>query len=574
MVKQIKINKHDQIISLGLTTGIHDTSASIVINGKITAASEEDRFDRDKHSGSFPFHAIKYCIEKSHIKNINEIDEVCIGMDWMERGKNRFIMRYDKKDTQLTKQSVLQVLNDIERTEKVEKVFREELGYLGKIKFYNHSLCHASVCYYPSPFLSAVILIIDGCGEKASTTIFSAKDNNFNKLFQINYPHSIGRFYGWMTDYLGFKMDSDEGKVMGLAAFGDESLIKKMREVLIVKNNGTYQLDLSYFEFQKDNSKGVSKKFIEVFGPKRYKKEEITIRHKNIAKAVQAVTEEAILALSKLAKKLSNEENLCLGGGVILNSVANGKILKSSIFKQIYIYPAAGDNGAGLGAALFSHFSKAKKKTFYEENQNPYLGYESNDNEILNTIKKYCLNYYKPKNTSKEIARLLSENMIIGHYNGQMEFGPRGLGNRSIFADPRKSENKNLVNSKIKFRESFRPFAPTVLEEFANEYFEMCNVDSPYMIVTFKTRIDKISLIPSVVHVDGTARVHTITKEQNERFYDIINEFNNITGIPMLLNTSFNKAGEVVVTTPEQAIETFVSSGLDVLVLGNFIIKK
>jgi carbamoyltransferase len=561
-------------ILLGLTTGIHDTSASLVIDGKIVAASEEERFDRIKHSGAFPINALKFCLKQGKVEDINEIDEICIGMKWMTRAIERLKMRFTLKSWRLLKQSIRNFQEDRERTKKVYQILRKELGYKGKIKFYDHYDCHAAVCYYPSSFESAAVLIIDGAGEKASARIYSVKGTKFEKLFQKNYPNSIGRFYGWMTDYLGFKIECDEGKVMGLASFGNDVYLDKMRKVLSVKENGEYDLDVSYFEFHKNNKKGVSDKFIEVFGQKRKKGEEITDRHKNIAKAVQIVTDEAVLGMAKLAKELTGEKKLCISGGVALNSVANGKIIEAGLFEDVYIYPASGDDGTGLGAALLLHYSKLCKKVFYKENQSPYLGYEANENKILEAMNKFKLNFSKSENIAQEVAKLLAENRIIGVYSGKMEFGPRALGNRSILADPRKAENKDLVNNKIKFRESFRPFAPSILEEIADDFFEMYGMKSPYMILTLKTKEDKKKIIPAVVHVDGTARVQTVNKKQNEKYWDIINEFYKLTGVPVVLNTSFNRAGEPIVNTPEEAIAAFLGSALDVLVLGDYLILK
>lgn len=568
------MTKEREII-LGLTSAIHDTSAALVIDGRIIVASEEERFSREKHSGKFPINAINFCLKQAAIVDINEIDEIAIGMDWMERAKARFELRFNKDCPKLSKQALKQSMADVQRAIDVEEILRKQFNYKGKINFYDHYDCHASACYFPSPFNNAAILILDGAGERASARIYHAKENKLEKIFQLDYPNSIGRFYGWVTNYLGFCIDSDEGKVMGLSSYGDESLVEKMREVVEIKNDGTYKLNLNFFAFVNDNTKGFSDKFIELFGPGREKDQEITQHHKNIAKAAQVILEEAMLNMAKLAKQLTAEENLCLGGGVALNSVANGKIVESKLFKDIYVYPASGDNGTGLGAALYRYHLHLDKKIFYKENQSPYTGYESMEKEILNAIKKYKLSYEKSNDIAKEIANLLAnENKIIGHFSGKAEFGPRALGNRSILADPRNAENKDLVNKKIKFREGFRPFAPAVLEECADDYFDMHEVKSPYMILAFEARKDKKALIPAVVHVDGTARVQTINREQNERYWGIINEFYKITGVPVILNTSFNRAGEPIVNTPEEAIETFLGSALDVLVLGDYVIKK
>lgn len=561
------------MIILGLTTAIHDSSVAIVKDGKIIAASEEERFNREKHSGKFPINAIRFCLEKASI-DINKINEVVVGMKWLERAKARFELRASKKFPELTKKAAKQAQADINRSKEVGIIFKEKFGYKSKITFLDHYDCHASACYFPSSFNRAAILILDGAGEKASARIYSAQGTKLKTLLQIDYPNSAGRFYGWITDYLGFKIDSDEGKVMGLAPYGDSSLVKKMRKVLKVKSDGTYDLDLSYFGFVQDNEKGVSDKFIKIFGPPRKKDEKITDRHKNIAKAAQVVLEEAAFSMANLAKKITKEKNLCLGGGVALNSVANGKIAASGLFKDIYIYPDSGDGGTSVGAAFYSYYSKQKKKVFYKENQSPFVGYGAKESEILDALRRHKLKYIKPENIYKETAKYISENKIVGWFSGRTEIGPRALGNRSILADPRDIKNKDRVNKKIKFRESFRPFAPTVLEEFADEYFEMHGLKSPYMILAFQVKKDKRGIIPAVTHIDNSARLQTVSREQNKSYRNLINEFYKITKVPVVLNTSFNRAGEPIVNTPEDAVQSFLGSDLDVLVLEDFLIIK
>jgi len=284
--------------------------------------------------------------------------------------------------------------------------------------------------------------------------------------------------------------------------------------------------------------------------------------------------EEAVINLAKHAKDITEDKNLCLTGGVALNSVANGRILKEKIFDNIYIYPAAGDDGASVGAALYSYYSKGNKRVFDKNNQSPYLGYEANENEILHAIKKNNLKYEKSENIAKDVAKLIAENKFVGWYQGRAEFGPRALGNRSIVVDPRKAKNKDLVNAKIKFREAFRPFAPSILEEYTQEYFETNGVNSPYMILAFDVKKDKQKIIPAVTHVDGTARIQTVSKVQNERYWELINEFYKLTGVPVVLNTSFNRMGEPIVNTPEEAMSCLLASGLDAVALGNYLITK
>lgn len=559
--------------TLGITTGIHDTSAALVIDGEIIAIGEEERFNREKHTGKFPINAIKFCLEKGNI-SIDQIDDVCIGMNWKERGLARLEMRMKFTDNpELIAQAMSQSKDDISRYSSVLRTLKEGFGYKGKITFYDHYDCHASVCYFPSGFDQSAILILDGAGERASARIYKALGNKFENLFQTDYPNSVGRFYGWITDYLGFHIESDEGKIMGLAPYGDESLVSEMRKLVEIKEDGSYQFDYTYFEFMRDNSKGFSDKFTDIFGPKRNKYDDLTQHHRNIARAAQVILEEVVVGMAKLTKHLTGEDNLCIGGGVALNCVANGKIVKSGLFKNVYIYPASGDNGTSIGAALYAYYFKKSVKVYYRKNQSPYLGYEADEYRILRSLRKHHLVYRKSENICKETAELLANNKIVGWFQGRSEVGPRALGNRSILANPRDPNNKDRVNNKIKFRESFRPFAPSVLKEYEKDYFDM-NTDSPYMIIAFDSKTNNKDLIPAVVHVDGTARVQSVTKARNEKYWNLINEFYKITGTPLVLNTSFNRAGEVMVNTPEQAIETFLGSQLDVLVLEDYIIIK
>jgi len=562
------------MIILGIKSALHDTSAAIVNDGKILAASDEERFDRKKHSSNFPINSIRFCLREAKIQNINDVDEIAIGMKWEERGLARFNMRSSHKSSELANLAAELREADRKHESDVEWIMRNNFRYKGPIKFLDHHDCHAASCFFTSNFSSSAIVIIDGAGEIASSRIYKAQGKKFQKLLQIDYPNSLGKFYGVITDYLGFKMECDEGKVMALAAYGSDKLVKKMREVLKINDNGTYELDLSYFDFPKRSGAGVSEKFIDSFGPKRLPDEEITQQHKDVSKAAQMRFEEAVMSLVKLAKKLTREENLCMAGGGILNSVSNGKIVNSDIFKNVYIYPAAGDDGVSVGAALLSYYLHNNERVFFEENQNPFLGYCATEKEIIDAIKKYNLTYKKCKNVYKDVVKLITQNKIVGWYSGRTEFGPRALGNRSIIADPREADNKDLLNSKIKKREYFRPFAPTVLEEHAKEYFETQCLSLPYMIVAVNTKKEKRNIIPAVVHIDGTARIHTVNKNQNKRFWNLINEFYKTTGIPMILNTSFNRRGEPIVNKPSEAIECFLNSGMDALVLEDFLIIR
>jgi len=561
------------MIILGLKPFGHDSCAAIAVDGKIVVASAEERFNREKHSGKFPYNAIKFSLKEAGISDINEVDEIAIIFDYWKLIRYLHVYGFFKFFPAHTKTSFAGGLYQAKKIASIKRILKKELGYKGSIKFLDHHNCHASTVYYTSDFDSAAVLTVDGRGEKACTRIYSASGTELKQQFQLDYPNSLGVFYTSITEYLGFKKDEDEGKIMGLAPYGSTKLVDKMRQVLDTKGK-TYKLNLAFFEMQNDPSKNVSDEFVRIFGPRRAKKDPLTQHHKDIARAAQALLEEAMINLARYAKELTDEDNLCLSGGVALNSVANGHILQEKIFDNIYIYPAAGDDGACAGAALYSYYQQNDERVFDKENQTPYLGYASNEAEILKAIKKNKLQYKKSKNIAKDAAKLIAEDKFVGWYQGRAEFGPRALGNRSIVVDPRKAENKDLVNARIKFREAFRPFAPSALDEYAQDYFETDGVDSPYMILAFDVKKDKQKVIPAVTHVDGTARIQTVTKEQNERYWNLINEFYKLTGVPVVLNTSFNRMGEPIVNTPEEAINCLLGSGLDAVALGDYLIIK
>lgn len=561
------------MVTLGIKPYGHDTSAVIVVDGKIIAATSEERFNREKHSRKFPSNAINFCLKMASVKNINEVDEISIGFDYLKLAFYLDFVGLFKYFPYSIKESIENGIYQINKIINTRRILRKNFGYKGKLSFLDHHDCHAASCYYPSSFDKAAILTVDGRGEQASTRIYQAKNNQFKTVFQLNYPNSLGAFYSCITEYLGFKDNCDEGKVMGLAAYGGDSLVKKMRKILFI-GGGSYKLNLDYFDFHRFPERNISKKFIELFGQPRKNDEKINQRHKDIAKAAQVLLEEAIIEIAKRARRLTGEKNLCLTGGVALNSVANGRIIQRKLFDKVYIYPAAGDDGVSVGAALLSYYSAGNKRLFSIQNQSPYLGYGPSDQEIKDAISECGLKFKQSRNICKDVAVLLSKNKCVGWFQDRSEFGPRALGNRSILIDPRKAKNKGLVNSKIKFRESFRPFAPSVLKEYSNKYFELCGVDSPYMIFAFKVKKAKKREIPAVTHVDGTARIQTVSKEQNLRYWRLIKEFYKLTGVPVLLNTSFNRMGEPIVNKPHEAIECFLGSGLDALALGDYLIKK
>lgn len=561
-------------VTLGIKPYGHDSSATLVKDGIVIAAAAEERFNREKHSRKFPESSIKFCLEQAGISDINTVDEIGVCFDYLKLTYHLNVVNFFKYFPAYTQEAVT---NSIYQLRKIvdTKTNLKQLGYRGKVRFMDHHDCHAASTYYTSDFTDAAILTVDGRGEHAATRIYSASGTYMEKLTQINYPNSLGAFYSCITEFLGFKENEDEGKIMGLAPYGDLSLIDAMDAVLTVVDDG-YKLDLSYFNFHKRPSENVSQKFVSIFGEPRHKDDTLTRHHMNIARAAQEVLEKALLALAKKAKDDTGASNLCISGGVALNSVGNGKIAQADIFKNLYIYPAAGDDGASTGAALLSYYSlKPNKRVTSPANQSPYLGPDLLDGDIELALKKHSLSWTKPARLEDHVASLLAANKFIGWYQGRAEFGPRALGNRSILVNPRLAENKDLVNARIKFRESFRPFAPSTTLEDASRYFELGSTkESPYMILAFDVKKDKQSEIPAVTHVDGTARVQTVTQQSNLRYWNLLMAFKKRTGTPVLMNTSFNIMGEPIVNTPDQAVRCFLGCGLDTLVIGNYVVSK
>jgi carbamoyltransferase len=559
--------------TLGLKLYGHDSAAAIVLDGKIMAAISQERLDRKKHSGAFPFEAIFSCLETTGIRDINDVDEIVISFNYL---KVAFLFDIPSFFS-LFPTHILETLGGaIRETRKYFMAWfrlRVKLGYRGRIRSYDHHDCHAAAAYYVSSFDNAAILTIDARGEYASTCIYAAQEANFSKQYQIKYPNSLGVFYLCITEYLGFKALEDEGKVMGLAPYGTTKLVNKMRKVLQV-SEGTFRFDPKYFEYSVFPFNRLTDYFLAQFGPARKKEEPINQRHKDVARAAQVVLEDALLELARHAKKETKSRNLCLSGGVALNSVANSRILRAGIFENIYIYPAAGDDGASVGAALLAYYRRGNKRVVDSSNQSPYLGPSSTDRDIMAAVDNKPVNYVLSERVIEDTSKLLAENKFVGWYQERAEFGPRALGNRSILASPLIAENKDLLNARVKFREPFRPFAPAVLEEAANDYFEMQGVLSPYMILAFPVSKDKIDVIPAVTHIDRTARVQTVSKHSNLNFWMLIRAFERQTGVPVLLNTSFNVMGQPIVNTPDQAISCLLDTGLDAVVIGNYIITK
>ena len=589
---------------LGISAFYHDSAAAIINDGKIIAAAQEERFSRKKHDPSYPFNAINYVLDEANLK-LDQIDSIVFFekpflkferlletyMAFAPKGFKSFSLSMPiwLREKLFQKKFLFDKL----------KLHDENFKDIDKIKFSEHHFSHAASAFYPSPFKDAVILTLDGVGEWATTTIALGKDNKLEILKEIFFPHSLGLLYSAFTYFTGFKVNSGEYKLMGLAPYGKPIFKKLIIEKLIdLKEDGSFKLDMSYFNYATGLTM-TNNKFSKLFGQKVRdpKKDLLTQFHMDIAASIQAVTEEIILKMTKNIASRYKIKNLCLAGGVALNCVANGKILKENIFENIWIQPAAGDAGGSLGAALayWHHELKKPRIEFKDQMKGSYLGPKFENDLIEEKLKSLNANY--KKYNRDEIISLTAEKLAnektVGWFQGRMEFGPRALGGRSILADPRSEKMQKELNLKIKFRESFRPFAPSVLREDLNEWFEL-NSDSPYMLLVSEVKKDKQikmspkdeklfgieklnikrSNIPAITHVDYSARIQTVHKDTNPRYYDLIKEFKKNTNCPVLVNTSFNVRGEPIVCSIEDAYNCFMGTNLDILVIEDFILFK
>ena len=565
---------------LGIKYGGHDTSAALMIDGKLIAACAQERYTKDKHSRKFPIEAINDCLKIGKI-SIDDIDEIAYVNDIKTFLKEIYIKPAFKSLSRLKFffkdfKKVLRLFNS-------ENIVRKKLNYKGKINFYRHHLCHIASAYYPSGFDNALCLSLDGMAENETGMIAEANSGKINILNAKNlYPNSLGLFYSAVTDFLGWKHHCDEGIIMGLAPYGDphenipktnKSYIEVFDDILVEKNEYEFEINLKFVDYYTERNKWVTNKFKKIFGEKRKYSDPLTRHHKNIAAALQLKLENFVIKQLKAAKKKYSYTKLCLSGGVALNCSMNGKIEQSRIFDEIYIQPASADDGCAIGACYLANQKENESQFNSKTNYNSYLGSRFTDDEIEFQLKEFNINYVKSENIFKETAEQLNNGKIIGWFQGAAEFGPRALGNRSILCKPYPAEMRDHLNNQVKFRENFRPFAPAVLSEYQNEFFEI-NQNSFHMLIASKVKREKENDIPAVIHVDRSARVQTVNKNSNEKFYKLLQEFKSLTNIPVLLNTSFNIKGQPIVNSPRDAIETFRSTKIDVLAIGNFLLKK
>ncbi len=555
---------------------MHISSAALMIDGKIISAAPEERFNRIKMSTAFPEKSIEWCL---NFAGINWDDLDCIVVPWnpqinVNTAANRWISSMRWRGEMLSNVPI-NIMKNINETPGSSI----EMKWSGKKLFFlNHHECHAALSFFQSPFKKADILTIDGHGEEDTCCIAKGNGNKIEIIKKIKYPHSLGLFYGTFTDFLGFKPDSDEWKVMALSSYS-KKINKYDREIskIIKYDKNGFELDLSYFDFYTfDRKKNFfNSKFINLFGKPRLKDHKLQTKHYEIAGAMQRCFEKNTHNLLKISKNLSGEKNIVLSGGAAMNCVMNGKLDNFKFYQDSYISNAPDDSGVSAGATLLAYFTKFKNSRKINEIKENFWGPFYDDDEILRILKNFKLNFKKSNNIYKDAATSLSKGNIIGWFQGRMEFGHRALGNRSILADPRKIEMKDKVNNAIKFRESFRPFAPATLIEHQNSIFIKPDKRNIYFMErAYKIKKTWRKKLKAVCHVDNTGRIQTVDKNVHKKFHKLISEFYKITNVPVILNTSFNLNGEPIVMTPKDAIRTFFSCGLDVLYIGNFVVKK
>jgi carbamoyltransferase len=571
---------------LGISCYYHDAAACLLKDGKIVAAAQEERFTRKKQDDSFPANAIKFCLAHEGITP-QQLDYVGF-YDKPLIKFNRILETFISVAPRGARFFTVAMPIWLRQKLWIKDLIKKELGYDGEIIFTEHHQSHAASAFFASSFEDAAILTVDGVGEWATTSYGHGSGNKITLTHEIKFPHSLGLLYSAFTQYLGFKVNSGEYKVMGLAPYGKPVYYDLIIENMIdLKDDGSFKLNMDYFAYTYDQQM-INEKFMELFGhPSRESESKIGPHHFDIAMSIQRVTEEVMLRMVNHLYDDTGLKNLCLAGGVALNSVANGRIIRETPFEEVFIQPAAGDAGGSVGVATFIWFNILGNKRDVSHRSNPngmglkkdlmqnsYLGPEYSNEEIKKFLdeKEIVYEEFGCKEILKRTAEVIAGKRVVGWLQGRMEWGPRALGNRSILADPRGKDMQDIVNLKIKFRESFRPFAPTVLVDKASEYFEL-DCQSPYMLLVTQVREDK-RVVPAVTHVDGSARVQTISKEDNPLYYDLIKEFYKLTGVPVVINTSFNVRGEPIVCTPEDAYACFMRTEMDNLVMGDFMMRK
>jgi carbamoyltransferase len=566
---------------LGLSGYAHDASAALLVDGKLVSMVEEERLNREKHTWKFPKNAISSCLKEAKL-NIEDIDYFTFF--WMPSkeltGNLIHFVKYFPDSVNLLKATsdsqALKFTTRLKSMYNLGQTIKNEfnLSYVPDIQFVEHHLAHAASAFFVSPYEDAAILTMDGRGESTTTLLATGHKNKIKKIKEIKVPHSLGHVYAAITDYLGFRPFSDEWKVMGMSAYGKNIYAKEFNDMIHLLDDGTFRLNLKYFKFHTHGqNQWVSDLFIEKLGPKRNYKDSYDQRHYDIACSFQKVIENAGVHVAKHLYEITKLPNLCMTGGVVLNCLMNKRIVEETPFKEFFFQPIANDAGASLGSSLyFNHQILDKPRNFVFDTV--FFGPEFSAEKIEDVLIKAEVEYRRCDNIAKETAPYVAQGKVVGWFQGRMEAGPRALGNRSIIASPVDSSMKDKINKCIKKREHFRPFAPAVLEEKVSEYFKMPKDQlSPYMIMIGDVREDKKDVIPAITHADGTARPQTISRKNNPRYWDLISEFEKLTGVAVIVNTSFNE-NEPIVCTPQEAVDCFLRTELDVLAIGDFLVEK
>jgi len=558
---------------LGISCFYHDAAAALVIEGELMAASSEERFSRKKHDPEIPAGAVKYCLDRAGIE-INDLDYI-VFYDKPFLKFDRILTGYMANPFISYRPFLAAIPIWLRRKIWTEYIIGKELEYNGETLFLPHHLSHAAGTFYSSSFDKAAILTIDGVGEWANASYGIGDNNSVKLLKEMHYPHSVGLLYSAITYYLGFRVNSAEYKIMGLAPYGKPKYADLIENNLVtIHDDGSIHLNMKYFTFHHGMTM-TGKKMEKLFGqPRRTAETELSSFHNDVAASIQKVTEKIVLLMARHVKKETGMDNLCMSGGVALNCTANGLLLREKLFENIYIQPASGDAGGAAGAALYVHHKitgdNKRKQRFFN------LGPVYSDDEIKNFLEMQYIPYITSdlKKPARQVAQEVADGKIVGIFQGSAEYGPRALGFRTILADPRDNQMKEKINAAVKYREPFRPFAPAVMIEDAPDYFECDGNEYPYMLFNFKVHKEKRGIIPAVTHVDNSSRIQTVSNDDNPVFHNIISEFKDITGVSVVLNTSFNLRGHPIVNTPEDAFATFCSGGIDILLLGNYIIDK
>jgi carbamoyltransferase len=571
---------------LGINAYHGDATAAVVVDGQLVSCAAEERFNRIKHCAGFPVEAIRYCLKEAGL-SIGQMDAVTTSKDPRSNrlAKALHVLRHPAI---LSPSFLRSRLSQSRHLRDAGAVLAESLGQRAgdrapEILHVEHHLTHAASAFYASPFDRAAILTLDGMGDAASAMMATGEGHRIHIHKRAHFPHSLGFLYTAVTQHLGFECFGDEGKVMGLAAYGQPNFLKEMRQLIHPTRDGRYELDLRYFVHQNGGVSEVwekephygrlfSLRANDLLGEPRIPKSELTARHKDLARSLQEITEEIFFHVLRQLQKETGETRLCFAGGVALNCVMNGKIERNTPFREVYIQPDAGDGGTALGGALYHTFSGSETAMRRIPMNHVYWGPSSNDGEIETSLRENGLAVQKDPAVTVRAARAIADGKVVGWFQGRMEVGPRALGNRSILADPRRADMKEILNARIKHRESFRPFAPSVLAEKCAEWFEG-PAESRFMLMNYIVRPERRGQIPAITHADGTARVQTVHRETNPRYWELISEFEKISGVPVVVNTSFND-DEPIVCKPEEAIQCFLRTRMDVLILGTYWVEK